>query len=289
VAHWRGQQSLAWSFWVNLVALRILVFMLQATAGPNQWYGDNTSRLLIMSALVIFHGLLLVWQIVGVVRSAERHFAERGNMALVWGAQLGAVLFFVLSIIYTLEAIQITMLSPPMQDPIALMKLEHAAHYTLSIDTTQRQLTIDGSIELGISRAVNQFIHDHPSVTQINLNSAGGNIYAARGLAKLFRTLKLDTHIMQSCASACTTAFIGGLNRSSAPDASIGFHQYRMDAEYSIVVTDVQKEQARDAVLFLDAGVSEEFVGAMYDRVPNDMWWPSAQELLQAGFIHELR
>ena len=121
----------------------------------------------------------------------------------------------------------------------------------------------------------------------VNLNSVGGNIYEARGLAKLFRTRKLDTHNMHVCASACTTAFVGGLHRSIAPDAKFGFHQYRVDAEYSVIVTDVQKEQDRDAALFLDAGVSKAFVRVMYDQVPQDMWWPTAQELLHAGFIHE--
>lgn len=287
VEHWYGRQSLTWSFWVNLVALRILVFTLQTIVTSGTWSGYVPSREYVVFAVIAFHGLLLLWQIVGVVRAAEVHFAVQGNMALVWGAQLACVLLFLLSSIYSLEAYQMIVVIPTEQDPLVLMEKKRASQYSLSLDSTQFQLSIDGSIELGITKAVRQLLNNHPSIEQIYLNSVGGNIYEARGLAKLFKTHKLDTHNKHICASACTVAFVGGLNRSIGLDAKFGFHQYRVAAEYSIIVTDVDKEQDRDAALFLEAGVSKAFVRVMYDQGAQAMWWPSVQELLQAGYIHE--
>ena len=136
------------------MSLRILVFTIQTFLGSGVLDGCTFARELVFVAVVLFHGLLLVWQIVGVVRAAEFHFASRGNMALVWGAQLGAVLFFVLSIIYVLEAIQTTMMPLSEQDPLASIELERATQYSLSLDSSERQLSIDGSIELGITKAV---------------------------------------------------------------------------------------------------------------------------------------
>jgi hypothetical protein len=287
IAHWLGHQSLAWSFWVNLVVLRVLVFSFQTSVGSGDWNGSTALRLVVVVAVVVLHGLLLIWQIVGVVRAADVHFLSQGNMALVWGSQLGAVLLFVLTIIYSIEAIQMTMVSPHQENPLARIARERANQYSLTVGVAKRELSIDGLIELGITRAVRRIIHDHPSITRVNLTSEGGNIFEARGLAKLFTKRKLDTHIIGVCASACTTAFVGGLKRSAEPGASVGFHQYRIDAKYAIIATDVKKEQTRDANLFLAAGVSEEFVRAMFDRVPQSMWWPSSQELLQAGFIND--
>ncbi|MFK7855462.1 MAG: hypothetical protein AB8B79_15170 [Granulosicoccus sp.] len=236
--------------------------------------------------VIAAHGLLLVWQVVGVVRSAEVHFSTNGNMALVWGAQLGAVLSLILTGVYALEAMQLSQIKRQEQNPFTLIKEERASLYSLTVDKKKSQLTLEGSIELGISKAVRHLFTEHPGITQINLNSPGGNVYEARALAKFFRANELTTKNIDICASACTTAFVGGVYRLAAPGSRFGFHQYRVDADYSIIVTDSGKEQQRDAAFFLESGVSEDFVSVMYNRVSEDMWWPETQELLDVGFLH---
>ena len=93
---------------------------------------------------------------------------------------------------------------------------------------------------------------------------------------------------MGICASACTTDYAGGAMRSASIDAALGFHQYRIDASYAVIVVDVQAEQAREAALFREAGVSSEFVRTLFEHLPGDMWWPSQDELLRARVIHAI-
>lgn len=289
LAHWRGEQSLALSFWVNLVGFRLVIFSLQSLLAPAEGRDYSHWTLAVTALTVLFHGALLLWQIVGVVRSADNHFAERGNMALVWGAQLGAVLMFLLSAVYALEATQMTRVVPVEEDFLARMDREHASLYRLNVTESGKRLTIDGQIELGITQAVKRLLETHPSVESVTLSSPGGNIYEGRGLARLFGDQRLDTRNESVCASACTIAYVGGQHRTASPEASFGFHQYRVDADYTIIVTDVAKEQQRDSVLFTQAGVSAVFADSMFHRVAEDMWWPALQELVTAGVVHEVR
>ncbi len=285
--HWHGRQSLGWSFWVNLVGIRFVVFGLQDSLGqiPDVDYSDY--RNLVLFGIVAFHIVLLVWGITGVVRSAENHFAENGNMALVWGAQLGAVLLFVLTALYSLEAVQMTMAtaSKPGDNPLHNMAQQHANEYTLKLSDSNDVLFVDGTIELGMTRAVRALLQEPSTIHTVVLNSQGGNIYEARGLSQLFSDKSVATHVSERCASACTIAFVGGVRRTAGPGASFGFHQYRVDASYTIIVTDVTKEQRRDQQRLLSAGVDSGFVDSVFEQPSSSMWWPALAVLRDAKFL----
>ena len=284
-SHWRGQQTLAWSFWINLVTVRVLVFVIQTMVTPSDGGDYHDLRTPVYLLVLLFHAVLLVWQLVGVVRATDVHFSEHGNMALVWGAQLGGVLFFMLTAVYALGAIQMTMQAPVMDDVLTQMNEEHASQYEFALIDDGTSMTIDGSIELGITRALRNYLAQHQGIRLVTLNSSGGNIYEGRGLAGVFVEHELATHVEHRCASACTIAFAGGQQRSAGESASVGFHQYRVDASYSIIATDVAKEQSRDEQLLLDAGVAKEFVDRVFSQPSESMWWPSLSVLHEAGFL----
>lgn len=285
LSHWRGQQSLVCSFWINLVGLRILVFTAQS-----QWIEVSQSLSPLPPPVVYFlvlllHGVLLIWQIVGVIRACDHHFAEHGSMATLWGAQLAAVVLFLMSAVYSLEAVQ-TMLRPVVSENVFdLIRQEHASQYDISFSADSCEMHIDGLLALGITKAVNRVLENNIHITTIVLNSDGGNIYEGRGLAKLVSDHQLNTHVNQQCASACTLAYIGGLGRTAKQGAKFGFHQYRVDANYEIIATDVSKEQARDKALFLNSGVSESFTSRMFSQVSSGMWWPELPLLEDSGFL----
>ena len=286
--HWLGEQSLFVAFWINLVGIRVVVFVAQNALAPAEGGDWRDHRTLILTAVVIFHVALLLWQVVGVIRAAEKHFAENGNMALVWGTQLGAVLLFLLTAVYALGAVQMSMPVPEELDVLARMDEEHASQYELLLNQDKRELSITGKIELGITRAVTELLDQHSTIKTVVLYSDGGNVYEARGLAKLFVQRNLNLHVADKCASACTIAFAGGVNRTANRAASFGFHQYRVNAQYTIIATDVEKEQQRDQQLFRDAGVAEPFVATVFSQPSTSMWWPELGRLVDAGFLHDV-
>ena len=287
--HWHGKLGLAWSFWINFVGLRTVLFIAQATALPDKGEDYNAIWPFIIAFILVFHVMLFVWQAVGVLRSAERYVSDTGSQASVWGAQISLIAGVFLTFSAGLEAWQTTIPVSKEENHMVRMDREHASKYKLVLNPETKTVSIDGSIELGITRNLGNLLTNNPGTRLAILNSDGGNIYEARGLAKLFRDNAISTRVENTCTSACTSAFIGGEIRSMSPQAKFGFHQYRIDSAVRTINANPAEEQEKDKELFLQNGVSEAFVSRMFSAPSNDMWFPTADELLQSGFVHEIR
>ena len=286
--HWQGDQGLAWSFWINLIALRTVLFIAQANALPAKGEDYSAFLPLILAFILIFHVLLFVWQAVGVLRPAEKHLADTGSQASVWGAQITLVAGVFLTFSAGLEAWQTTIPVSKEENHMVRMDREHASKYKLVLNPETKTVSIDGSIELGITRNLRNLLLNNPGTRLAIINSDGGNIYEARGLAKLFRDNAINTRVDKICTSACTTAFTGGKTRTMGPDAKFGFHQYRIDSAVRTINADPAAEQQKDMELFRKSGVSDAFVERMFLAPANDMWFPTSKELVQSGYIHQI-
>lgn len=284
--HWLGRQGLAWSFWVNLVALKALAFGVQELLSPDKGEDYSSQAFAVLAITALVNGPLLVWQIVGVFRACETYFRDTGSQATVWGAQLASVVFLFLSATYALQAWQFTRPLPKEENHLIRMDREHASRYSMDLDGDT--LRFRGSVELGSTRRMTAFVDANPVIRRVILESDGGNVYEGRGLAELFRRKGLATHVETRCASACTLAFSGGMWRTISPDGQLGFHQYKIDADYDVIVADPASEQARDLERFRRAGFSEAFLERVFANRPEEMWFPTASELVEAGVVQEV-
>tara|TARA_E500000305_G_scaffold87860_1_gene74426 strand:- start:2635 stop:3591 length:957 start_codon:yes stop_codon:yes gene_type:complete len=283
--HWRGIHGLAWSFWVNLVLIRVLVFVLQEWLRPEKGQDFHENQLLILLLALFFHGVLFVWQAVGVIRAAEVHIITSGYMAPVWGAQLVLVVASFWVITYAIDAWHMTL---PVPDSLRLQserEAERAGKYSIEPTSDGQALILNGSLELGITDHLKHQLKAYPDVKQIILASTGGNIYEARGLSNTIRQNGLNTLVISECSSACTTVFIGGIKRHLASGGKLGFHQYRIDADYAVLNADPLREQDRDRAIFLQAGVAIWFLDMMFDSPPSGMWYPELSELIDAHVV----
>lgn len=287
LTHWQGKQSLGWSLWINLIGVRVLIFSAQTYWLSTSGVAPALPPPLVYGIVLLAHGVVLLWQIVGVIRACDHHYAEHTSMATVWGTQIVAIVLFLLSAIYSLEAVQANLQSKNSNGDAVFEQIRrnHAAQYQLTTTGSGCTLQIDGTLALGITKAVRQLLVQNDKLHTVVLNSNGGNVYEGRGLAKLFSENQLNTHVNDQCASACTLAFIGGKNRTATSTARFGFHQYRLEADYDIIAADVKKEQTRDIALFLQSGVSELLVEQLYKQSASSIWWPDIAELLAAGFV----
>lgn len=284
LTHWRGEQGLGWSFLVNLVGLRVCIFLAQELMrpAPYQDYHEWAPMVLILAFLL--HGVVFVWQAVGVIRAGEALIRHHGAIGLHWGAQLGVLIAFWLTASYALNAWQMTQDMSAEENFAEKRDSERAARYRLSV-RPGGVLLIDGTLELGITKRLAEALMNDIDIHKIILSSEGGNIYEARGLARLFRDRGLSTMVADECSSACTTAFIGGVERTLKTGARLGFHQYRVEADYDVLGADPRGEETRDKSLFLGVGIKQSFVARMHSAAPGRMWYPDAEELLEAGVI----
>lgn len=283
--HWRGAHGLAWSFWINLVLVRALVSVMHEWFRPAAGQDFHENQVLIVVLAIVFHGILFVWQAVGVIRASEVHNRASGSMAPVWGAQITLVVasFWVIS--YAIDAWNMTLSAPDLPGLQSALKAERAAKYSIEPTADGRSLALTGSLELGIAAHLKNRLQAYPDVEQIILASTGGNIYQARGLSNTIRQTGLNTLVITECSSACTIVFIGGINRRLAPGGKLGFHQYRLDADYVVLNSDPAREQGKDRAAFLQSGVADWFVALMFDSHPSDMWYPEVSDLLDARVV----
>lgn len=288
IKHWRGGYSLAVSFWINLVALRLALFLLQEWLTPDDG-ADWSHRPWVFIAWAFFaHMVVFIWQAVGVLRSAEQHHRLTGSQASSWGAQLALVPALFLNGTYLLQAWQQAQPVAIEDNILEVMERERAKKYKLKIIPQLMAIELTGQIELGISKKLNAMIEQGFPARMLILESHGGNIYEARAIARVLRERNMNSHVSRLCSSACTAAYIGGTRRTMAADARIGFHQYAIEGRVSIVNVDPRKEQEKDRELFKAQGVSGDFLKKMFDAPSNDMWFPQSGELLEAGVAHEV-
>lgn len=286
--HWHGRQGFAWSFWINLVALKSIILLGQIQFSPAEGMDYFDRRLPVIALIILFHGIVFIWQAVGVLRASEAHIRLKGSVANAWGAQLGVLIAFWLTATYGFSAWQSTLRIPVEEDFQERMLREHASKYRLELSADRTFVTLTGTIELGVTRRFTELVDRTPAIRTVVLDSAGGNIYEARGLSALVRARGLDTRIDERCSSACTTVFIGGRHRSMKKTARLGFHQYRIDADYTVYNANPEAEQERDRALYAKAEVEEWFLERMFNSSSSQMWFPAPEELLAAGVVNEI-
>jgi len=281
--HWRGQLSLATSFWINLFLINMGIQLF------NKWLETspienpvNSSQVFIIYSFVAI-AIVYPWQIIGLWRSANRHAKETKKVFWSGAAKVAVVLgFFV-----TLGTLNTSW--PIYKDlyQIGFGKDEYG-DYRVELIKGGKLIHLKGSLGFGISKEVNKLIAKYPHVEGIILDSIGGRIYEGRELSKIILINSLDTYTLKGCYSACGTAFISGNKRYLAKGANLAFHQYRPMSENSESYIDTTSEQKKDLMIYQRRDISQDFIDRMFKAKQDDLWYPTVDEMLDARVVHEI-
>ncbi len=118
----------------------------------------------------------------------------------------------------------------------------------------------------------------------VSFDSGGGNIKAAMAFGRAIRRLNLDTYQPRSaeCASACTLAFVGGVNRIAEPGA-IGVHRASFAGDGEIdghaAVAAVQSMTADIMTYLIEMGVDPKLLQLSLSVDSSDMRYLTASEM----------
>lgn len=153
------------------------------------------------------------------------------------------------------------------QDPVAPIDAK------LSADG--RSLLLHGTLGAGSAERVHELLAHAPGVRLVRLQSPGGRLFEAEGMAAEIRQRGLDTYVDGLCASACTMVLLAGRQRGAAPDARIGFHRP------SFAGIDDDRTVDADALMryYRNAGIAREFVEKVRATPSRTMWFPPRLEL----------
>jgi hypothetical protein len=162
------------------------------------------------------------------------------------------------------------------------------AAYELRLDPAGGVVRLRGLIDFGVTRDLEALLLAAPQARVIRLESAGGRVAEARGLARLVRRMALDTSASGECSSACTLVLLSGRTRYLEPGATVGFHQYGLHSPLLRVFIDPAAEQARDEALFAHHDVDPAFLTRVAEVPHREMWFPWPEQLLAAGAVDVL-
>ena len=280
--HWRGEFSLAVSFWINVFLFNCMISLFLAFLFWNEPIKNPvTYARVVISFLVFVLAIVYPWQIIGLWRSCNRHIETSSKRFWARTAQVLVVLGF----ISTLGNLASSW--PMYQDLLRLgFGEDEDGNYSLKLEKNNTLIHLQGGLGFGVSKEVGQLLRKYPEVKGIILDSYGGRIYEGRELSKLISAYDLDTYSLEGCYSAATTAFISGRKRFLGIGANLAFHQYRMDYESFDALIDIEEEQAKDLLLFQQQGVKSEFLDRIFYTDHDDLWYPTVDEMLDAGVIH---
>ena len=285
--HWNGLQPLKQSFWINLfsglVIVYVIGYLLQLILKPN----TNLFIPAIIAYFAIFHVIFFIWQAIGTLRACDKNISQYIATGWTRAAQFGVIVSFAAVLIWGITLGQ-TIQRLKIEEQQRLAKSNVEPTYELKV-TADNKLQINGFLDQGITREAKKLLLQNNDIEIIVLNSKGGNIYEARGLAKLIEDNNFFTHVDSDCFSACTTVFIAGILRTAGQKAKFGFHQYKLDSKKLFHTSlNIKDEQGKDLKYFSEKKVDINFLEKAFSTPFETMWFPTQQELINAGIIHKV-
>ena len=273
-SHWRGELPLLRAILVPLIAVHLVlsvVLYLGADGIPALRYS-----LLGLAASV------LIWQLVGTLRSTDRAIISHVEMVGAGLSYMAIILVF-LSTVAQSVGLMLPNWVPDLQE-------EPSPPY-LRMSSDQTQLFLDGHVTLDHFGELEFLLQKGAGPLQsVVLNSPGGNVHAARGLARLIETENLNTHVAGECLSACTLILMAGATRTAEPNASIGFHQYTVGTYKNLgefVLFDAEAEQQKDLTYFKRRGLTAGFLEQVFQADAQNLWRPDRETMRRAGVLTE--
>ena len=275
---WRGEAP----FWVSVLVVS-LVLPLALIVGGTQWLSadtiESTPQRSIIASAIIFSLIAVVgvWQFVGTWRASSKSKAPGRWWITRWTARAVALAGLALTA-FVLSTVPPAMARfySEMQDTDFIGQQGH----TLTIDGDR--VIITGQLSWGLyDKFVEALKNDQ--VQTVVLNSLGGHYAVGRRMAVLINENGLDTLTTETCASACTFAFLGGHNRVLQTGARLGYHAPSGNTDHSLGIVGNHMTSVLRA-----AQVPNEFIQRALATPADKVWFPTADELRQANIVTDV-
>jgi len=216
---------------------------------------------------------------IGLVMLAARRVGGRGAFAATSGAGAAALL--------AIGALLIDRAAPTLVEMWAIYTGDVALNQlSVRVSADGGTLYVEGSYGMGGEETVRRALDQNPGIRTVVLAGPGGRISVGFDLYEMFRTRKLATRVDDECASACTIAFLGGVDRSISPGGRLGFHRGSFPGLGDNDLYETNRDFRR--FLLYHAKLTPQFVDRVFATPPDDIWEPTPQELLAGRVINRV-
>jgi hypothetical protein len=275
-AHWRGDLSLARSYWLNVILLSAL-FGVGGTLLEQPLSEQPVANVATVGlALIIVAAVVTVWQFVGVWRSATNTSIKSGHK--FWPAVAKAATVFgclmstgtVITTAHDLVKILVAIQDPTLMD----YEIERVG------DT---DLIFRGAInEKSVSEIIGAL--EDSSIEILCVRSHGGIIPAAIRLARHIRGNEIMVMAEEQCISACVILLAASPSAAIYPGTKVTFHRFESVAEFTSPEIRAQNTLylAEAEGIFREFGVAD---WAIETAGRQQFWTPTVDQLIGMGLI----
>lgn len=253
--HWKGENSLAWAYWINGALLSGIVSVAITLADKEQIISHWLSWLLLAIAAVG----VSIWSAVGIWRSAGRSI-ERNRTSVPKESSFWAYAAKFMVIIGALQGLAASL--PGLKDLTALYKLRESnivtQFYIQYLGETD--LILNGYINVRSVEAVKNAFLANKELKALILNSPGGLLLPAYHLADFVEQRGIFVGARSECRSACLLILAAAKIAFATPDTRLVFHhpQGAVDFVSPDMTVELNKEIEEYYRRFLRYGVPAE-------------------------------
>lgn len=256
--------------WIALV----VVLIGGRLAVAELWHALSSPLSMPFFALLFLADMTLaLWQLVGAWRSLSHWIDAQARGHVLLAGRVAVVAVAVVTVTHALDQVA--------RQTAALVPAAYAGPQPLEVRNGVAYLTGD----IGYDLLARFEATPATGVSAVDLDSAGGQVFAARALAQRVLARGLSTQVTKRCYSACTLIFMAGAHRDLGPEGTLGFHGYSLKA-YPLPI-DVAKEEAIDRAFLRDRGVSASFSTRAFATPHRDIWRPDRKVLAAAGVLRD--
>jgi hypothetical protein len=236
--------------------------------------GITLAHIVIPALLCIVGTLFALWQILLVVMAARR---VSGSLVALSGAIAATTAVLIGSLLYDRALPALTELWNIQSGDAKLGDL------AVTASPDGRTLYVSGPYGMRSEEAVRKALEQHKSLREVVLEGPGGRASAGFEIFRMIRSARLATRVDTTCASACTIAFLGGIERTISPSGRLGFHR----ASFPGMDDDDMHESNRGIRNFLvySARLTPEFARKVIETPAASIWVPTRAELLAGKVI----
>ena len=235
-------------------------------------YSSLAALVLVPTALALW-----AWSNVGAFAAATRRLLSgRG-----WFWSLVAMLLLFMG---AREAVpELRTLRPFLSEHFTVaMGAQPGEPFTVTLADAGKTVEFVGGINDSAAKALREVVGPAPKVTTVRLNSRGGWLHEGVKMGEVIKYFRLNTTVKDECASACTIAFLAGLDRTASQGAILGFHSAR---PVGGLLASKGLDRRDERGIYVQAGVDKSFVERVLSTPPGSIWAPTRYELVRSGVL----
>lgn len=233
------------------------------------------AHIVVPAVLCVAGALFALWQILLIVQ-ASRRGARRTIFAL--SAAIAAAAVVLMGLTFYDRAL------PALTELWAIRSGDAAlGDLVVRASPDGHVLLVSGPYGVHGEDPVRRALAENRSVREVLLEGPGGRVSAGLAIFRLIRERKLATRVETACASACTIAFLGGVERTISPSGRLGFHRASFPGMDENDMYDANRG-IRNFLVY-SARLTPEFARKVIDTPSDTIWVPTHAELFAGKVI----